>query len=123
QKLGTEQRAPLPWKSWIAALLLASVIFFLADPAILRDPPGLLLRSFSFEWDLSQQGHLTFLGGQYTLHAPHWAILYIIIAKISGFVVVPAICFIIFALIQLFRFHFRKSSIQVAEATRIAFLA
>lgn len=121
-RLAAGQRPPVPWRWWIAALVLAPITFFLADPAIWRQPLGLLLRSFRFEWDLSQQGHLTFLAGQYSLHIPHWTLLYIILIKLSGFVTVPAAYFVIFALIQLFRFHFRKSSIHAIEAASIAFL-
>jgi hypothetical protein len=121
-KLEASQRPPVPWRSWIAALILAPITFFLADPAIWQQPLELLLRSFRFEWDLSQQGHLTFLAGQYSLHIPHWAPLYIILVKLSGFVTIPAAYFVIFALIQLFRFHFRKVSIDATEAASIAFL-
>src|SRR6185437_14780940 len=71
----------------------------------------------------SQNGHLTFIAGQYILHAPHWAILYMLIVKISAFVTIPAIFFVIFALIQLIRFHFRPSDgVQVTDAAKISFL-
>jgi hypothetical protein len=70
----------------------------------------------------SIRGHLTFLAGQYSLHVPQWAILYIVIAKISAFVTVPAAFFVLFALIQLIRFHWPGSKISVAEATSVSFL-
>ncbi len=43
-------------------------------------------------------------------------------AKISAFVTIPAIFFVVFAFIQLVRFHLPASKIPVAEVTNIAFL-
>lgn len=116
------QRPRVPWLEWLTSILLAPLTFLAADPAIWPDPIRLLQHSFDFELNHSIRGHLTFLAGQYGLHVPHWAILYIVIAKISAFVTVPAAFFVIFALIQLVRFHWPGSKISVAEATRIAFL-
>ncbi|GAC1390156.1 MAG: hypothetical protein NVSMB38_06890 [Ktedonobacteraceae bacterium] len=115
-----EQRPRIPWFWWLAAIVLAPVAFLAADPALWPQPISLLLHSFRFEWDHSRNGHLTFLAGHYDLHVPHWAILYIILTKISAFVTIPAAFFAVFSSIQLIRFHLGKST--TTEATNISFL-
>ena len=120
--LPAQQRPAIPWLWWLGAILLSPVIFLLADPAIWSDPFNLLLRSFSFEWDHSVNGHLTFIAGQYSLHVSHWAVLYIVFAKMSVFVTIPAVCFALFALVQLIRFHLPKTKLDAGEVTSIAFL-
>jgi 4-amino-4-deoxy-L-arabinose transferase-like glycosyltransferase len=121
-RLPAEQRPPFPWRWWAGAIVLALVTFLIADPAIWPHPVELLKHSFRFEWHHSIDGHLTFIAGQYSLHIPHWAIFYMIFAKMSVFVTIPAACFGIFALIQLLRFHLRKANLQITGATSLAFL-
>lgn len=121
-RLPAEQRPPFPWRWWIGAIIIAPITFLIADPAIWPNPVRLLNHSFSFEWHHSIDGHLTFIAGQYSLHIPHWAIFYMVFAKMSAFVTIPAACFAIFALIQLLRFHLLKANLSTAEVTRIAFL-
>jgi Dolichyl-phosphate-mannose-protein mannosyltransferase len=116
------QRPPLPWLQWLISIVAAPLTFLAADPAIWPDPINLLKHSFDFHLRLSQRGVLVFIAGQYGLHQPHWAILYIIIAKMSAFVTVPAAFFVIFALVQLVRFHWSASKIPTTEATSISFL-
>ncbi len=122
-RLGIEQRPPVPWKWWITAFLLIPVTFFLADPAIWRQPYNLLLQSVLYEWHHSVTGHLTFLAGQYSSHVPQWAVLYIIFAKLSIFVTTPAVFFLFYATLQLVRFHLKKSRLQVTEVATLAFLS
>jgi hypothetical protein len=116
------QRPRIPWLAWLTSILLTPLTFLAADPAIWPNPIHLLRHSFDFEWNHSIHGHLTFLAGHYSLHVPQWAILYIIIAKISAFVTIPAAFFILFALIQLVRFHLPRSKLSAAQATSISFL-
>jgi 4-amino-4-deoxy-L-arabinose transferase-like glycosyltransferase len=115
------QRPRLPWRIWIAAIIGAPLLFLLADPAIWPSPIALLLHSFDFEWNHSIHGHLTFLAGQYSTHVPPWSILYILLVKLSIFVTIPAAFFVLYALVQLVRFHWRHA-ISVEEASSIAFL-
>src|SRR6266700_2913981 len=121
-RLPAEQQPPFPWRWWAGAIMIAPLTFLIADPAIWPNPARLLKHSFSFEWHHSIDGHLTFIAGQYSLHIPHWAIFYMIFAKMSAFVTIPAACFAIFALIQLLRFHLHRANSSPAEVTRIAFL-
>ena len=121
-KLSADQRPSVPWLWWLEALILLPITFFIADPAIWRDPYNLLIRSVLFEWNHSVTGHLTFLAGQYNGHVPHWAVLYIVLAKLSVFVTLPAVFFLIFSIVQLVRFHLNKSNRQVTEVSSISFL-
>ncbi len=121
-RLSAEQRPAWPWKWWVGAIILAPITFLAVDPAIWPQPISLLHHSFDFEFNHSINGHLTFLAGTYSLHVPHWAILYIIFTKMSAFVTIPAAFFCVFALIQLVRFHLRKGNVQVTEAASLAFL-
>jgi len=116
----TEQRPRIPWLWWLAAIIVAPLTFLITDPAIWPHPLSLLLYSFSFEWNHSYNGHLTFIAGRYDAHVPHWAILYVLIAKISAFVTIPSALFCILAPIQLVLFH--RGKITAAEATAISFL-
>jgi len=121
-RLPQAQQPAIPWRWWLAALLLIPITFLIADPAIWRNPYPLLLRSILFEWNHSINGHLTFLAGQYSEHVPHWAVLYILLAKLSIFITLPAIFFTLFALVQLLLFHLHKSKLPVTKVTSIAFL-
>ncbi len=116
-----EQRPRIPWLWWLAAIVLSPIVFFVSDPAIWPHPVSLLTHSFLFEWNHSRNGHLTFLVGRNYLHVPRWDILYIIFAKISAFVTVPATLFVAYSVIQLIRFHLRK--ITATEATTLSFLS
>jgi len=121
-KLPADQRPSVPWLWWLGALIMLPATFFIADPAIWRHPYSLLIQSVLFEWQHSLTGHLTFLAGQYSGHVPHWAVLYIVLAKLSAFVTLPAVFFLIFSIAQLLRFHLNKSNLQVTEVSRISFL-
>ncbi|MBV8694791.1 MAG: glycosyltransferase family 39 protein [Ktedonobacteraceae bacterium] len=121
-RLPVEQRPHLPWLWWIGALIASPAVFLAADPAIWPHPIGLLIHSFRYEWDHSRNGHLTFIAGQYSLHVPHWATLYIVFVKISAFITIPAAFFVLFALVQLLRFHLRATNMQTREAASLSFL-
>ena len=119
-RMPVAQRPRIPWLWWCITIVLAPAVFFAADPAIWPHPLSLLIHSFNYEWDHSHNGHLTFLAGKDYLHVPHWAILYIITAKISAFVTIPAAFFAVMGFVQLIRFHIGK--VATEEATNIAFL-
>jgi 4-amino-4-deoxy-L-arabinose transferase-like glycosyltransferase len=109
RKLSPEQRPPLPWRWWLLSLCLIPVSFFLADPPIWLDPLHRLLKSLAFSLGHADAGHVTFWAGQVYTHVPPWMILYVLFAKVSAFVTLPALFFILFAVIQLGRFHFTRA--------------
>lgn len=121
-RLPDAEKPPVPWRWWLSALLLIPVTFFMADPAIWRDPYHLLQQSVLFEWHHSINGHLTFIAGRYSEHVPHWVELYILLAKLSAFITLPALFFTLFALIQVIRFHLHRSKAPLSEITGYAFL-
>jgi hypothetical protein len=120
--LPQEQQHAIPWRWWLLACALCPLIFLAVDPAIWPHPVSLLLRSFLYEWNHASDGHLTFLAGTASIHAPQWAILYIALAKVSTLVTLPALFFALFATIQLVRFHLSASSLYYWDATRYSFL-
>jgi len=121
-RLPVELRLRIPWGWWIMAVILAPLTFLAADPAIWPSPYSLLLHSFSFEWDHSVKGHLTFIAGQPYMHAPHWAIFSILLTKMSLFVTLSATFFACYALVQLVRFHLHAPSIQTSDVISLSFL-
>ena len=121
--LPREQRPRIPWLWWIAAVVLSLLSFLAVDLAIWPSPIKLLIHSFTFEWNHSNNGHLTFFAGRYSFHVPHWAILYIVFVKMSAFVTIPAAGFAIYAFVQLIRFHMsRGKRVNADEATTLSFL-
>ena len=116
------ERPSIPWLWWIAAIVLAPLIFLASDPAIWPSPIALLNHSFNFEMNHSIRGHLTFIAGHYALHVPQWSILYIIAVKISAFVTIPALLFVIIAIIQQVRFFLPRSTVSAQVASSTAFL-
>jgi hypothetical protein len=122
RRLPVEQRPRLPWGWWISAIIVAPLTFLVADPAIWPSPYNLLMHSFLFEWNHAAGGHLTFIAGRANLHAPHWTIPFILLAKMSLFVTVPAAFFACYALIQLVRFHLHASGIEISDVTNLSFI-
>ncbi len=121
-RLPVEQRPRMPWGWWISAIILAPLTFLAADPTIWPSPYNLLIRSFRFEWGHSVEGHLSFIAGRSSLHAPHWAILDILLTKMSIFVTLSAVFFICYALIQLIRFHLHAPGIKISDVTSLSFI-
>jgi 4-amino-4-deoxy-L-arabinose transferase-like glycosyltransferase len=118
-RLFATSRQRLPWFWWLAACIIAATVFFIADPAIWPHPIPLLLHSFRFEWDHSARGHLTFIAGDYALHAPGWTVLYVLLVKISAFTIIPAACFLAFSLLQLAHVHLQSpqaKAVPIEEA-------
>lgn len=116
-RLPMEQRPALPWRWWLLGLCLIPVSFFLADPPIWRDPIHRLLASLQFSLGHADAGHVTFWAGQVYTHVPPWMIFYVLFAKVSAFVTLPALFFIIFSGIQLVRFHWPRQQKSIGTQT------
>lgn len=122
------ERPALPWGWWLLGLCLIPVSFFLADPSIWLDPFHRLLTSLQFSLSHADNGHATFWAGRTYEHVPFWMILYVLFAKVSAFVTIPAALFLVFTAVQLVRFHWpRKMALssapeQVQKIAALAFL-
>jgi 4-amino-4-deoxy-L-arabinose transferase-like glycosyltransferase len=101
------ERPPLPWRWWIAAIIIMPLSFLAFDPAIWPDPIGLLQHSFTFEELHSIDGNPIYIAGQVYLHVPQWTIAYMVFTKMSAFLTLPCVFFVLFALIKLIRTHIR----------------
>jgi hypothetical protein len=121
-RLPQEQQSALPWRWWLLALVLCPLTFLLVDPAIWPRPAPLLFHSFLYEWNHASEGHLTFMAGIASLHMPQWTVLYILVAKFSLLVTLPALFFLLFASVQLVRFHLARAQLDCREVARSAFL-
>ncbi len=121
-RLPVEQRPSIPWGWWASAIIVAPLTFLVANPAIWPSPYHLLIHSFTFEWKHAVNGHLTFIDGQANWHAPHWAIPFILLVKMSLLVTIPAAIIICYTLIQLIQFHLYHTKIEIADVTTFSFL-
>lgn len=120
-RLGEASKSP--WKWWIGAMLLSLLVFLLVDPAIWTNPPVKLFESFFYEWNHSTMGHLTFMAGASYEHMPSWTIFYMLGAKLSVFLTLPALGFIVYAVVKLIRYHRTPSAVAPIEAANLAFLS
>ncbi len=126
--LPASARPSLPWRWWLIGLCLIPVSFFLADPPIWADPVHRLITSLQFSLGHADTGHVTFWAGQTVEHVPAWMIFYVVFAKVSAFVTLPALFFAVFAAIQLIRFHWPRQTFQrpqppAARVNKVAALA
>lgn len=78
-----------PWQLLLAVPLSVAIIY-LADPSIWVEPVGRLRESIVFQWDHAARGHNVFLNGVVLSHVPPGEVVYILFAKMSLFVIVPA---------------------------------
>ncbi len=121
-RMPAEQRPALPWRWWIATVIIAPLCFLIVDPAIWTNPVGRLLHSFAFEEGHSSNGHPIYVAGENLTHVPKWTIVYMVFTKMSAFLTIPSALFIIFALVMLILFHTRKISLDITRAASYAYL-
>ncbi len=105
RSLPADQRPSLPWRWWIMGACLIPISFFVADPSLWLNPLPRLLSSLAFSFGHAEAGHVTFWAGQVYDHVPPWMILYVLFGKVSSFITIPALGFLVFACVQLVRFH------------------
>ncbi|HEV8190586.1 MAG TPA: glycosyltransferase family 39 protein [Ktedonobacterales bacterium] len=84
-----EVRRRPPWQILLVAPILFGVIY-LADPSIWVEPVGRLSESIGYQWEHAAKGHNVFLNGVVLSHVPPGEVIYILFAKMSLFVIVPA---------------------------------
>lgn len=116
-----ERRPALPWGWWVGAVVIACLAFFLADPALWADPVQRLTKSLAFSLSHSDEGHISFWAGQVYKHVPGWIILYVLWVKVSAFITIPALFFLVYALFKLCQFHFsRKKPLALPAEEQLA---
>lgn len=90
-------RSRPPWLlAWAVPALLWTV--FVADPAIWADPLYRFWNGIMFQYQHAAVGHEAFWNGQVVDHAPPGEALYILLAKMSVFVTIPALSTVPWAL-------------------------
>ncbi|GHO50023.1 ArnT family glycosyltransferase [Ktedonospora formicarum] len=119
-RLGITEKNPRKW--WIWGAVSIPIAFYIANPSLWVNPFVRLFQSFAFEWIHSSEGHLTFMAGTIYMHMPRWTILYMLFAKISIFITIPALIFIVYAISKLVRYHRSQTAVSPMEAASIAFL-
>lgn len=79
--------------AWQAALMLpvGLLTVYAVDPAIWVDPVARLWSSIRFQYNHSVGGHDMFWNGAVSVHVPPGMALYILLAKVSLFVTIPAL--------------------------------
>lgn len=85
----------------VPVVVLSTV--YLVDPAIWSDPLGRLWSSIMFEYQHAASGHSAFWAGQVDQHVPMGLAFYILLAKMSLFVTIPALLTLPWAAWQLLR--------------------
>jgi Dolichyl-phosphate-mannose-protein mannosyltransferase len=88
-------------------LLLVPVAFLLAiyvfDPAIWASPFDRLWDGVLFQWDHAARGHSVFMNGRVWDHVPPGEVVFILVAKMSLFICIPALLALPWALTRIIR--------------------
>ncbi len=84
------KRPGVPWQLWIIPPIVLATIF-ITDPAIWISPITRLWNSMLFEFDHALNGHGVYWNGQVWEHVPPGEALYILLAKMSLFILIPAL--------------------------------
>jgi len=84
------ERRGVPWQLWIIPPIVLTTIF-ITDPAIWISPISRLWNSMLFEFDHALNGHNVYWNGQVWAHVPPGEAVYILLAKMSLIILVPAL--------------------------------
>ncbi len=87
------------WLLPVAALLT----IYIADPAIWVSPIDRLVDGIVFQWDHAARGHSVFLNGLVWDHVPPGEVVFILVAKMSLFICIPALLALPWALTRIIR--------------------
>lgn len=81
----------------------AIIMTYIADPAIWVSPVDRLLDGMMFQWNHASRGHSVFLNGRVWDHVPPGEVVFILIAKMSLFICVPALLALPWAFTRIMR--------------------
>jgi hypothetical protein len=94
-------RMPPKHLLWLPVAALLTI--YLADPAIWASPFDRLWAGVIFQWDHAARGHSVYLNGRVWDHVPPGEVLFILVAKISLFVCIPALLALPWAFVRIVR--------------------
>lgn len=97
-----------PWQLLLVPVV-GLVVVYIADPAIWVDPVTRLRNSILFQLQHATDGHNAFWNGTVQDHVPPGEALYILLAKMSLFVSVPALATLVWAFVRLLRARMRPT--------------
>ena len=83
--------------------VVALVAIYIADPAIWASPASRLWDGVVFQWDHAARGHSVFLNGRVWDHVPPGEVVFILVAKMSLFICIPALLAAPWALVRIVR--------------------
>ena len=91
-----------PWQA-LLMLPVGLLTTYIVDPAIWADPIGRLWNSIQFQYNHAATGHDAFWNGVVGQHVPPGIGIYILLAKVSLFITIPALLTLPWALWRLAR--------------------
>jgi Dolichyl-phosphate-mannose-protein mannosyltransferase len=83
--------------------IVALAAVYVADPAIWASPLARLWDGVVFQWDHAARGHSVFLNGRVWDHVPPGEVVFILVAKMSLFICIPALLALPWALVRIIR--------------------
>ena len=92
-----------PPKRLLLLPVMLLVAIYLADPAIWVSPIDRLWSGIVFQWDHAARGHSVFLNGRVWDHVPPGEVVFILVAKMSLFICIPALLALPWALARIIR--------------------
>ncbi len=92
-----------PPKHLLLIPLAALVAIYVADPAIWVSPLDRLWAGVVFQWEHAAHGHSVYLNGRVWDHVPPGEVVFILIAKMSLFICIPALLALPWAFVRILR--------------------
>jgi 4-amino-4-deoxy-L-arabinose transferase-like glycosyltransferase len=83
--------------------LVTLVAIYVADPALWVSPFDRLWDGITFQWNHAARGHSVFLNGRVWDHVPPGEVVFILVAKMSLFICIPALLALPWALARIIR--------------------
>ncbi|HET9980376.1 MAG TPA: glycosyltransferase family 39 protein [Ktedonobacterales bacterium] len=91
-----------PRQIWLIPLMTLLAIY-VADPAVWASPLDRLWDGIAFQWNHAARGHSVYLNGRVWDHVPPGEVVFILVAKMSLFICIPALLALPWALVRIIR--------------------
>ena len=92
-----------PPKQLLLVPLATLLAIYVADPALWVSPLNRLWDGIAFQWNHAARGHSVFLNGRVWDHVPPGEVVFILVAKMSLFICIPALLALPWALVRIIR--------------------